>query len=128
MNKLILLFFILPLAAFSQNNPDALIENFFNEYEKDYNQALRNAFATNPYIDENGATVSGLIEQHDGLVVQLGEYIEYEMIQRDSFGSRLIEYVYFVYYDRQPVRFVLVAYKSKSDWLFYNIKFDVEYK
>lgn len=130
----ILYFFItLTLAATSasgqgKDNGQQIIDKFFELYAtQGYEPAVMYAFGTNEWIDSEGDGVKNLLFELEKNINLVGEYIDYEEIKTKAVGSRFRISSYFVYYDRQPLRFTFQLYKNKNGWIIWNFQFDTNY-
>lgn len=125
----LLLLVLLSADAYSQkNNGQELIDHFFDLYEKEGpDKALTYAFGTNAWMDANSDAVKNVIFELDKTINLVGNYIGNEQIQSASAGSRFRILSYFVYYDRQPIRFTFELYKNNEGWMLWNFKFDTDY-
>jgi hypothetical protein len=118
---------ITSICSFGQSTPDELVEKFFERYKEDRAVAIKEAFKSNPWIDQDGDAISNLITQLNGLVELVGDYLDYEQLKKRQLGSRFVIYSYLVYYERQPIRFTFELYKSKKEWMYFNIQYDQDF-
>lgn len=131
MNKLLLLLCLLSNTTFvyGQNSINELTDRFFDMYERDNPRAaMQFAFGTNPYFSNNDDGVINLLNQLSGILEVVDSYTGHEKVAEQAVGSRLVHRTYLVYYDRQPLRFKFEFYKPKSQWVFHNVMFDVNYE
>lgn len=102
-----------------------IIERFFSHLSSgDVKTATEELFQTNPWVkkkeDQNAQFVSKLI----GITQMVGNYRGYERISEQKVGEKLIGYAYLAHYERQPVRFTFVFYKSNDEWFIYDTSFN----
>lgn len=126
-HTLVLIFLALSSTTFAQKSPDELVDAFFKRYEEDRSAAIKEAFKSNPWIDQDGDAITNLITQLNGLVALVGDYLDYEQLKKRKLGSRFVIYSYLVYYERQPIRFTFELYKSKKEWMYFNIQYDQDF-
>lgn len=120
-----ILFLWFPLIASAQHAPEQMLNTFFQKYEAESpRSALQYAFGTNPYFSANSDGVANVINQLEGTLQVVGDYTGYEKIKDQPLGGKLRYISYFIYYDRQPLRFKFEFYKPKDQWVFHNVMFD----
>lgn len=104
---------------------DEIMTEFFNRYQKSPNEGLDYGFSTNTWIGEtNQAGISNVKLQINNAVSIMGEYFGYEKYAELMIGKSLKQVKYMVKYDRQPLRFIFVFYKSSDHWKLLNFNFD----
>jgi hypothetical protein len=114
-------------AAQAQDNPEAMIENFFSMYEKDGAiKALDSLYSSNPWIARNQDAVENLKSSLSAINTLVGDYYGYEYINHRSVGDSFILYSYMVRYDRQPIRFQFQFYKPHNEWRIFSFSYDEE--
>lgn len=106
----------------AQNAPDSMIHRFFSKYQEKRNDALYDIYASNPW--KSSDEVYAVKTRLSNTVTAIGKYIGYELITRKSIGDNFILCSYMVRYEREPVRFTFVFYRSKDSWILYDLKFD----
>ena len=132
--KQLILFFALILSstlmlnAQTSSNPDTekLVEDFFKTYKrKGQAEAVSELMGTNKWLALSSAEKISdkLIE----VTNQLGEYQGYERIKETVYGTNVIQYVYLVKYDRQPLRFTFRFYRPDKKWQAQNFDFESEF-
>lgn len=105
-----------------------LINKFFELYQsKSSEVALKYAFGTNKWMDQDSDGIKNLIFELDKNINLIGKYIGHEEIKTKKIGSRFRIASYFVYYDRQPLRFTFELYKNSEGWMIWNFQFDSNY-
>lgn len=118
------------ILSFAQTKDDGqrLIDHFFELYQtKGHEPALNYAFGTNKWIDSQGDGIKTVILELDKNLKLIGNYIGQEEIKSKTVGSRFRIASYFVYYDRQPLRFTFELYKNSEGWMLWNFEFDSNY-
>ena len=93
-------------------------------YESNTDQAFDFIFGTNKWMGENKDGTEKVKFQLREYANLMGEYNGFEKLTDKSLGKSLKVSVYLVKYDRQPLRFIFKYYKSKDEWMLYNLKFD----
>ena len=116
------------LNAQTSSNPDTekLVEDFFKTYKrKGQAEAVSELMGTNKWLALSSAEKISdkLIE----VTNQLGEYQGYERIKETVYGTNVIQYVYLVKYDRQPLRFTFRFYRPDKKWQAQNFDFESEF-
>ncbi len=86
--------------------------------------AVQYLFGSNPYVQRKADEIESLKTQLSMLSSQLGAFAGYELISDKSLGTRVKQLTYLAYYDREPLRFILVFYKHKDGWAVHNMSFD----
>lgn len=122
----IILFFyaISSFIIHAQGTPDTTIKEFFAKYRLERNSALDYIFSTNDYVPDE--KVTKVKTSLTSLSKQIGNYVDYELITKKSAGKDLVLYSYLVKYDRQPLRFTMIFYRSTTVWRLYNFQFDTD--
>jgi hypothetical protein len=128
----IALYFILSTTAiFGQTKDDGqlIINKFFQVYkEKGAETAIKYAYGTNKWMDSTLTTkVNDMIVKLTQSVNLVGKFIGQEEIESRKVGSRFRVTSYFVYYQRQPIRFTFKLYKDGEDWSLFSFLFDTHY-
>ncbi|MFC5625872.1 hypothetical protein [Algoriphagus winogradskyi] len=126
---ILIIFFVFTLLsfsqqAFSQTDPEKIVVEFFNAYEKSPNEALLALFEDNPWLTQNPGALDQVKVQLQGALGIIGDYRGYEKISQMERGESLIKLVYFAKYDRQPLRFIFLFYKADDKWMIQNFLFD----
>lgn len=127
--SIIIFLFTLTLSAVAQkqqpqkdDNGQAILDKFFEQYKTSPEAALKYIFGTNKWMNEE--STAEVINGLQGNIDQVGGYIGYEAIKSKKVGSRFRIASYFVYYDRQPMRFTFELYKNNDGWSVWNFKYD----
>lgn len=110
--------------AFSQTDPEKMVVEFFNTYEKSPNEALAVLFEDNPWLTQNPGAIDQVKVQLQGTLGIIGDYRGYEKISQMERGESLVKLVYFAKYDRQPLRFTFLFYRADDNWMIQNFLFD----
>lgn len=107
-----------------------LIDNFFTYYKQRGPEiALKYAFSTNKWINNaSGDETLNISMRLIKLVSTMGDYIGYEEIRSSRVGSRLRFVTFFVYYERDPLRFIIELYKTNSGWEITHVDFDTKFE
>ena len=125
-----LLFILVASLAFAQEKDDGqeLITRFFDLYKgKGYDYALKYAFETNKWIPSQGDEMLAISVKLGKAVVPLGEYLGNEEIKSKTISSRYRIASYFVYYQREPIRFTFELYKNGTGWEIWDFQFDSDF-
>jgi hypothetical protein len=121
---------LLSFEGFGQSKDDGqqIIDKFFEVYTtKGHEPALKYAFGTNKWMESNTDAIQNVIFELEKSVSLVGKYIGQEEIKSKKVGSRFRIASYFVYYDRQPLRFTFELYKNNEGWMIWNFQFDSDY-
>jgi len=108
----------------AQDNPQKLIDQFFSLYETNPYAAVDYIFDTNPWIKEAAEQLDDVKTQLEDTLDVVGKYEGYSLISEKATGGHLMQYVFMVRYDRQPLRFILLFYKPSSEWRLHHFSFD----
>jgi hypothetical protein len=111
----------------SEDNGQAIIDKFFELYKQSPDNALNYIFGTNKWLDKESEGVKNVFTELSGTIDMVGNYIGYEPLKSKKVGSRLRIASYFVYYDRQPLRFTFELYKGNEGWVMWNFKYDTSF-
>lgn len=106
--------------------PTFLVKNFFKIYEeKGVDNALNSIFQTNKYmIEQPQSNIDNIKESLSTHISLIGNYHGYEIVSEYSLGKSLKHYCCIVKYDKQPLRFNFIFYKSETSWVLHNFNFD----
>ena len=111
--------------AQTKDDGQELIDKFFEVYKtKGYALAMRYAFGTNQWISPVGDEMDGVIVRLYKEVSTMGDFLGHEEIRSRTVGSRFRICTYFVYYQRDPMRFLFELYKTDKGWEITNVDFD----
>ena len=112
----------------TKDDGQELIDRFFDLFKgKGYEYALKYAFETNKWINSEGNEMLNISIKLGKNITALGEYIGFEEIKSKSVGSRFRIVSYFVYYQREPLRFTFELYKNNNGWEIWDFQFDSNY-
>ena len=110
------------------DNGQEILVKFFDLYKaKGYEYALKYAFETNKWIKSEGTEMLNVSLALGKMVQPLGEYLGSEEIRSKTISSRLRIVSYFVYYQREPVRFTFELYKNATGWEIWDLQFDTDF-
>ena len=108
----------------SQNSEQEIIDAFFEKYADAPTEAIDYLYGTTKWVDAEADAVKQLksqLRQYEELV---GDYYGEELLYTGRLGNCFSTYVYFVKYDRQPIRFTFEFYKPQDKWILFSFKFD----
>lgn len=112
----------------AKDNGQPLVDKFFDLYKSSgHEAALKYAFGTNPWMSTRGDEVKNVIFELDKTINLVGNFIGYEEIKSKTVGTRFRTTSYFVYYERQPLRFTFNLYKNNDGWMIWNFQFDTNF-
>lgn len=126
MKKLLLIGLLCcPFSSFAQNDPQKMIDEFFNQYKnKSADAALDYIFGTNKWMDNSKDQIESVKFKLNGTLKLLGDYQGYDLITKKSVGDHYSLYSFMVRYDRQPLRFSILFYKPNDQWRLMNFSYD----
>jgi hypothetical protein len=127
MSKNILIFvmiLLIPKFSLAQNNPEEIVKKFFTTYENSADLAIDNLFMSNNWMSQNQLGKNQVKSTLNNTVELIGEYKGFEKVSEVKRGNSLTQLVYFVKYERQPLRFEFVFYKPDQEWRIQNFIFD----
>ena len=113
------------ISCAGQNNSttpsaDALIDDFFTNYESSTLEALNNLLSTNKYMSANDIeTLNNRVVQYSEL---LGKYYGHETLISKNVGESVKTFVCLLKYDRQPIRFIITLYNPDDNWKVLSFK------
>lgn len=108
----------------AQNNPEDILDPFFDTFKNDMNAAIDYLFSTNELIDGNQEGVQSVKDRLEMSRKLLGNYYGHELIKIEEAGESYLRYTYSLKYDRQPVKIIIVLYKANDKWKVQNLNFD----
>ena len=115
------------LNAKSQDIPEKIIENFWNNYESgDAIKTLDELYANSPWIDRLQDEMVNIKSQFKELPNILGEFCGYELLIEDQIGESYRIYVFMAKFDRQPMRFKFEFYKPRDKWTLQGFSYDYD--
>lgn len=106
---------------------EVLINKFFSKYKSDgIKPAIDYLYSTNKWMMGSGLSETGGVDKKlDTLVKQLGNFEGYELLRNEKISESLSVCSYLVKYDRQPIRFNFILYRSNEKWRFQVFQFDI---
>lgn len=122
----LILCFILAGNLFAQNTTKEIEDTFFEKYRKDALKAIDYAFGTNKFIEVKDESIVNLKVKLKDLIDQCGNYNTYEALAEVSLGQCLKSASFLVKYERQPIRFTFLFYKSTDKWVVQDFSFDTK--
>ena len=127
MNRILtLLSFALTILAIgpiqAQTSEQEIIDNFFEKYSDDPIEALDYLYGTTKWVDADGDGVKQLKSQLRQYQEVVGAYHGEEFLYAGRIGESFSTFVYFVKYERQPIRFTFEFYKPSDKWILFSFK------
>lgn len=117
---------MLPAQTSSNQDTERLVEDFFKTYKrKGQAEAVSELMGTNKWLALSSAEKTS--NQLTDVTNQLGEYQGYERIKETVYGTNVIQYVYLVKYDRQPLRFTFRFYRPDKKWQAQKFDFESDF-
>lgn len=123
MIMIIILSLSFPNKSCAQATPEELMNNFFELFDKDLDNAIDYLFSTNNLIDPRQPGIQSIKEKFDISRKMLGNYYGYEIVSRYYAGDSYVKYIYSLKYERQPVKFIVILYKPDKKWKVQNVNF-----
>ncbi|MBN7811262.1 hypothetical protein J0A68_09855 [Algoriphagus sp. H41] len=133
MKNRILLFFVSALVVsltnfcYAQKGPEEIVNQFFDSYKVSPSGAVDELLNSNTWMAENQGALNQVKTQLNNAVQLIGDYKGFEKISEVKKGESLVQLIYFVRYDRQPLRFVFLFYKPDDQWRIQNFLFDEKF-
>ena len=124
MRFIILAIVLSSINSFGQSTTKEITDKFFTIYEKEPIKAVEYAFSTNKWFDRQQDAVANLKSKLKNLIELCGEYNGYEILSEKTAGESVKMITYIVKYDREPIRFTFLMYKSKNTWKVNNFSYD----
>lgn len=109
--------------TYAQEQPEDIIDTFFEKFEQNISESIDYLFSTNELIDGTQKNVSVIKERLDTSRRLLGEYYGYELIAEYRAGYSYRKYKYSLRYERQPLKMELILYKPNNVWKVQNVNF-----
>ena len=91
-----------------------IINEFFRIYPSEPLKAFDYAFFTNPWLAKNFEGTENLKFQFKELLPLLGNYVGYDLLITKQINDRFKLYSFMIRYERQPLRFTFIFYKSNA--------------
>ncbi|WP_304237505.1 hypothetical protein [Jiulongibacter sediminis] len=113
-------------SALAQNNPDKIVETFFDNYvNAGASEALNQLYASNKWMSRATDAINSLKSKLEGLNEDfVGPFYGYELIVEKKLSQSFILRSYLVKYDRQPIRFTFQFYKPDNKWVVHSFQYD----
>ena len=125
MNKFLLISFLFcSITCSAQDDPQKIIDKFFNLYKKNANEAIDYIFSTNKWMNDSKDQIENVKFKLNSTLKLLGDYTGHNLMTKRTVGEYLALYTFMVRYDRQPLRFTLLFYKPKNEWRLQNFSYD----
>jgi hypothetical protein len=122
--SLVVIFFFTECSNKLTDYPDDKLQVFFEQFGEKPDEAIKKLLKQNRWIsDGSGENVSLELKNY---IKDIGVYYGYEVVSKKNLGKSLCIYSVLVKYDRQPVRFTFIYYKSEKEWMIQNFLFDGE--
>jgi hypothetical protein len=125
--KNIILFVLIfySFSAWSQNDPQKMIDEFFNRYKsKGVDVGLDYLFGTNKWMSDSKDEIASVKFKLNNTIKLLGDYYGSDLIAKKTIGDKMILCSYFIRYERQPLRFTLQFYNPNGQWRLQNFSYD----
>ncbi len=124
---LVLLILLSCISVKAQNNPEAIIKQFFSTYEQAPLDAVDYLFSTNSWMEQNQEAVENVKTQLGNTLELIGEFHGQEQLSKKEAGENYVEIVYMVLHNRQPLRFSFTFYRPQNKWQAHFFKFDDDF-
>jgi len=99
-----------------------IVDTFFQKYQSSPSESIDYIFSTNNSFTPN--QLNDLKDKLQATINTVGNYNEAELITIKKTSASLVFFSYLVKHDKQPLRFTLMFYKPKANWILYKFKFD----
>lgn len=122
---------IMLATSFSANADDepyiAHVDRFFESIEAgETDKAVDDLYSSNPWIKDSKSELENLKFQLQNFVRQVGEYRSREILVHRVFVERYSYLLFFVAYDRQPIKMEFHFYRPDEEWVLQKFKFSDE--
>ena len=126
MKKYIFYLVSLFIIGCSPNERNELIDDFFLRYEdKGIESAINYMYSTNHWmLKASELERDSIVDKIKVLTNQLGKLEGNELLRFEKISSSLEVHSYLVKYERQPIRFNFILYKSSGEWRFQEFQYD----
>jgi len=96
-------------------------------YEKEgVKESLNYAYSTNKWIlNENTTETKDIITKLEDFTHNLGKYSGNKLLKEKVVNDNYIARSYLMLYERQPIRFTFVLYRSAKIWQLQSFQYDV---
>ena len=127
--KIIRTIFILTVIFFSQSvvgqtSTNKITETFFKTYKENPTKAYEDLFINNKWMKDKKSDIETVKIKLADFISGLGDYFGYEQITEKSAGESYMLKSFLVKYERQPIRFTFLLYKTNDDWQIQNFTYD----
>jgi hypothetical protein len=125
------LFLALSIMSCNESKQDQSCEpffkNFFSLYEKEgVKESLNYAYSTNKWIlNEHPTETRDVITKLEDFTSNLGKYSGYKLLKGKVINDHYLARSYIILYERQPIRFTFVLYRSEKTWQLQSFQYDV---
>ena len=127
----IVLIFTAPLmfcspAAKTNGETQKMVDEFFKAYKiAGHKDAVTSFLGKNKWITNDDANKVGT--QIDEIVSQIGRYYGQEKVSENYYGESVIQYIYLVRYERQPLKFIFRFYKPNDKWGMQSFNYEIDF-
>jgi len=118
--KVLYIFMFLCISINAQQNAEKEVNRFFATYQKQPEKAVRDLYQKNKWSAEVSKDIDYIVEVVNNLPPSMGKYLGKEKLKQEKIGTVLIKYTYMVKYERQPVFFYFIFYKSQKQWIIHS--------
>lgn len=102
-----------------------MIDQFFEDYiELGPEKSLDNLYSTMPWVESIQDDVDKLKAQFTDLKNVVGDYYGHDLMAQKVLANNFSIHIYFVRFDRQPVRFIFRFYRPDKAWGLYGFSYD----
>ena len=129
--KVFYLLSILGIVSCRQSNQDQSYEpffkSFFSKYEKEgVKESLNYVYSTNKWIlSEHATETKDIISKLEDFTRNLGKYSGNKLLKEKVVNSHCVARSYMMLYERQPIRFTFVLYRTVETWQLQSFQYDV---
>lgn len=106
---------------------EPFFNGFFNLYDKEgVKGSLNYAYSTNRWIlNDHPTETMDVITKLEDFTNNLGKYSGYKLLKEQVINDHYLARSYMILYERQPVRFTFVLYRSEKTWQLQSFQYDV---
>ena len=129
--KTLYLLLILSMLSCQKGNKDQSHEPFFKSFFSMYakegvKESLNYAYSTNRWIlSEHPTETKDIITKLEDFTHNLGKYYGNKLLKEEVVNDYCIARSYMMLYERQPIRFIFVLYRSDKTWQLQSFQYDV---
>lgn len=107
--------------------PKEIVDEFFTIYSSgEIDSSIDFIASTNQWMERATDSLDHLKSQLRSLESMLGDYYGYNLMSKKLLGNSLVDFSYIANFDRQPIRFIFVFYKSQDKWKIQKINIDID--